>query len=242
MNNITIAILILIISLICLVQNKYIIYEDFSSDEAVQNISSLYNQAKLTVTDFVSTGNATVNGILTTNALYSRGNSGGGTHFPYTDNNNYITSNNNILRGGPTTIQGNLQVDNAATISGDLNVGATIKSAGRMHIAPGELLYLLPTSGVVVGKEWGGTGNLSIQGDTTLNGKTTFRALRNVYSPGDLGEISNASSIEDCSAKCQQSKPSSIGATYLKTQSRCWCKNTIQTGNPDNQWDTAFFI
>ena len=118
--------------------NKYIIYEGFSSDEAIQNVASLYNQSKLTVTDFNSTGNAVlgnttitnltvptltttnttvsgtlnanvanVSGILSTGALYSKG----GTHFPYTDGNNYITSNNNILRGGPTTIQGNLQVD-----------------------------------------------------------------------------------------------------------------------------------
>ena len=142
MNIIAIAILILIILLICLAQNKYIIYEDFSSDEAVQNISSLYNQSKLTVTDFTSTGksalgtttinnltaptisatNATINntltanvaninGILSTQALYSKGNASGSTHLPYSDGNNYLTSNNNILRGGPTTIQGNLQVD-----------------------------------------------------------------------------------------------------------------------------------
>ena len=122
--------------------NKYIIYEGFSSDEAIQNVASLYNQSKLTVTDFDSTGNtilknatianlttpklvatnadvngtlavnvANINGILSTGALYSKGNSSGGSHFPYSDGNNYITSNNNILRGGPTTIQGNLQVD-----------------------------------------------------------------------------------------------------------------------------------
>ncbi len=37
--------------------------------------------------------------------------------------------------------------------------------AGRLHISGGELLYLLNKSGVVVGKEWGGTGNLTVEGD-----------------------------------------------------------------------------
>lgn len=141
--------------------------EGMTTDEAIKNVSSLYNTSKLTVTDLVSTGNATVNGTLNTGALYSKGNGGGGTHIPYTDGNNYITGNNNILRGGPTTVQGNLQVD------GELNTG-TIKAGGRMHISPGELLYLLPKNGVIVGKEWGGTGDLQVQGNLTVNGTSNL--------------------------------------------------------------------
>jgi len=104
--------------MIFLTCEKKHVQENFSSDEAVQNIASLYNQANLTVTNFTSTGNTTL-----------KGNAGGATHFPYTDGNNYITSNNNILRGGPTTIQGNLNVDSAAIIKGGANISGAL-SAG----------------------------------------------------------------------------------------------------------------
>lgn len=112
MNIITIIILLVMTLMIFLTCEKKHVQENFSSDEAIQNIASLYNQANLTVTNFTSTGNTTL-----------KGNASGATHFPYTDGNNYLTSNNNILRGGPTTIQGNLNVDNAAIIKGSLSAG-----------------------------------------------------------------------------------------------------------------------
>jgi hypothetical protein len=36
-----------------------------------------------------------------------------------------------------------------------------------MHLTSGELLYLLPKTGVIIGKEWGGNGNLTVQGKFT---------------------------------------------------------------------------
>jgi hypothetical protein len=41
---------------------------------------------------------------------------------------------------------------------------ATISAKGRLHIAGDELLYVLNKSGMVVGREWGGNGNLTAQG------------------------------------------------------------------------------
>src|SRR5262249_59403938 len=38
------------------------------------------------------------------------------------------------------------------------------------HITGAELLYLLNKSGVIIGKEWGGTGNLTVEGDLTTGG------------------------------------------------------------------------
>ena len=35
---------------------------------------------------------------------------------------------------------------------------------GRVHISGAELLYLLNRSGVIIGKDWGGNGNLTVQG------------------------------------------------------------------------------
>jgi len=40
---------------------------------------------------------------------------------------------------------------------------------GRLHITGDERLYLLNKDGVIIGKEWGGNGNLSVQGTLSTN-------------------------------------------------------------------------
>ena len=42
--------------------------------------------------------------------------------------------------------------------------GVNIRAPGRMHISGDELLYVLNKNGLVIGKEWGGSGDLNIQG------------------------------------------------------------------------------
>lgn len=49
-------------------------------------------------------------------------------------------------------------------VAGDIKFGATLSTPGRMHINGGEYLYLLHQNGVIIGKEWGGNGNLQVQG------------------------------------------------------------------------------
>ncbi|QKF94523.1 hypothetical protein QKU48_gp1065 [Fadolivirus algeromassiliense] len=140
MNVISILILLLIIGIITAKKFAFEYQiEGLTADEAVKNVSSLYNTNKLTITDFKSTGDtelnkATItNGTITTlksttgtidnlssNNVIFKGNGSGATHFPYSDGNNYITSNNNILRGGPTTIQGDLNVSGKSNIDGVL--------------------------------------------------------------------------------------------------------------------------
>ena len=61
---------------------------------------------------------------------------------------------------GNLSVQGNLGVGDKFTID-----GATMYNKGRQHIHGEELLYLLNKAGVVIGKEWGGNGNLSVQGN-----------------------------------------------------------------------------
>jgi hypothetical protein len=51
----------------------------------------------------------------------------------------------------------------------DLTIDATLSSAGRMHLYGPELLYLLHRNGVIIGKEWGGNGNLQVQGDLSVS-------------------------------------------------------------------------
>jgi len=51
-------------------------------------------------------------------------------------------------------------------VNGDLTIreGKKLYSEGRLHIAGKEKLYLLNKDGVIVSREWGGTGNLEIDG------------------------------------------------------------------------------
>ncbi len=51
--------------------------------------------------------------------------------------------------------------------------GGTISASGRLHIFGDELLYLLNRSGVIVGAEWGGTGNLTVEGEMIHAGDRT---------------------------------------------------------------------
>ena len=81
------------------------ITEGFSSDEAVQNIASLYNQAKLTVTDFISTGTTTLNNI----------NISGKATIPT------MTSNNITASAG---IKGDTLTANSGAISGSFKTGS----------------------------------------------------------------------------------------------------------------------
>jgi len=64
-----------------------------------------------------------------------------------------------------------------STNSNNLVVGGgTISAPARLHISGGELLYLLNKSGVIIGKELGGSGNLAVQGDLSVQGNITVGA------------------------------------------------------------------
>lgn len=60
------------------------------------------------------------------------------------------------------------------SIPGDIQFGATLRTPGRMHIDGGELLYLLNKSGVIIGKEWGGNGDLVVQGNLVVGGNISY--------------------------------------------------------------------
>lgn len=115
---ILITFIIIIVLITIIYKRTYIIQENFTADEALQNITSLYNNS------------------------------------------------------------GTLTVPNiAVAASGKIN------SPGRLHISPDEILYLLPKSGVIISKNWGGTGTLNVAGDITasanlnVSGNTTVNAL-----------------------------------------------------------------
>ncbi|MEF8732823.1 MAG: tail fiber domain-containing protein [Candidatus Accumulibacter meliphilus] len=51
-------------------------------------------------------------------------------------------------------------------VNGGINMaaGGVLYSPGRMHIDGAEILFLLHKQGVIIGREWGGTGSLTVQG------------------------------------------------------------------------------
>ena len=81
-----------------------------------------------------------------------------------------------------TNVYGPLNVNGTLRAKADISTpnGNVIHSDGRQHISAGEILYLLPNNGVSIGKEWGGTGDLRVQGNTEINGNLNVGAAINI--------------------------------------------------------------
>ena len=102
------------------------------------------------------------------------------------------TASGQVSLAGSLSVDGNVGIGTTAsekklTVAGDLRFTATstISSAGRLHISGEEILYLLNKSGVVVGKEWGGTGSLTVQGDLQAGGAASVAG--NLLVNGNVG-------------------------------------------------------
>jgi hypothetical protein len=67
---------------------------------------------------------------------------------------------------------GNLSVGGILTVAGDINLGSKLYSSGRMHITGEEILFLLNKGGVNISQAWGGNGNLTVDGDLFVAGRT----------------------------------------------------------------------
>lgn len=73
------------------------------------------------------------------------------------------------LMAGGITIPGNVNIQGDLVFPNKTN----IKGAGRLNIGGEEALYILNKSGVTIGKESGGTGDLVVQGNQSVGGNET---------------------------------------------------------------------
>lgn len=87
------------------------------------------------------------------------------------DDNELTIESDNIIRfktGNNVTMA---EISNVNSDKSGLNVNVLRglpTGTGRLHLYSDEKLYLLPKSETIIGKEWGGSGNLSVQGELKL--------------------------------------------------------------------------
>lgn len=91
---------------------------------------------------------------------------------PYGGYARMLTTNQTLLArdGGNVGIATNAPAARLHVRGGEIRIdgGQTLRADGRMHLMGDELLYLLNRDGVIIGREWGGNGNLQVQGNITM--------------------------------------------------------------------------
>jgi len=117
-----------------------------------------------------------------------------------------------ILSGNDMTVKGNVSVGADLTFPNQ----TTIKGAGRLHMTGEELLYILNKKGVMIGKEWGGTGDLQVQGNLLVQGRNILAELNECVKfnqqfrmsiPDDRGgAAAGAKFIGACNPECGGAK------------------------------------
>jgi len=128
--NIVIIILVLIIVILLFIKNRK---EHLTNDEALSNISSLYNSQKLTATNMLLTGNLDICGNITSNNIRYSNNSFdiSSNNFNLNSNNVNMNSNNiNLSSITSTDISSNRIILSAPTINLVLDSSNNLLSLG----------------------------------------------------------------------------------------------------------------
>ena len=107
----------------------------------------------------------------------------------FTTSSTYTSPNTGIINIGNDTLvigntalpieQGNISISTSMWANQTKPSYSTINTLGRMHITGDEQLFLLNKSGVVVSKEWGGNGNLTVEGNLPVTG--TISGIGGIY-------------------------------------------------------------
>ncbi len=135
-----------------------------ASNEAIQNLASIYNSKKMIV-DEIEANKITVKG-KTKDFVVQNGwiSSSDGINCNGLNSADYVKAKGSLIVGENDNLK--LIPDGAAN--------ATIQAKNRLHIGGDEYLFLLNKSGTIVGNEWGGTGNLQVRGNVYLPEKKSY--------------------------------------------------------------------
>ena len=226
--NWTIIVIFALIILIFVTYNKHDAYENFSSDEAVQSIASLYNQgSNLTINQLTTTSNINLGGDMNMKAG-TKINSTGRLNIG-NDEILYLLPKSGVVISKSTGGNGNLNVEGILTAPTLNSTTATISNLITQNST---------INGDLVAKQ-----TSTFSGNLVANGRVKFRMLDNTAPPNgwDLGDL-NSTSAADCVTQCQNKYPNAISAGYRKSDRHCWCKSLIAHGGTNSDWSTMFFI
>jgi len=124
-----------------------------------------------------------------------------------------LYDNGNVGVQGNLTTQGNIDIKGSSLTTPPNHV---IRCAGRQHIGGEELLYVLSKNGVMIGKEWGGTGDLQVQGNLIVQGRNILAELDAAIKYGANISIQNVASEKNMQASANDNVvrcvPAAIGA------------------------------
>jgi len=101
----------------------------------------------------------------------------------YSGNDEAIANLASIMNTKETMVVNDLVVKKNLKVDGDIEIGPskTIKSSGRLHIASGEFLYLLPKKDLMITKDWGSNGNVQVHGHLSVRGGSNFEGGRHMF-------------------------------------------------------------
>ena len=148
--------------------------DDANAINTLAGIAKKLQEGGLTIPGSLSaTGEIRAGGMVAKNATFGDGAGewaqtvrliGGTKEPPYIDFLNKDGARNTFIMGSPDKIYtpGSIAIGKDKIISGE----------GRLHVSGDELLYILNKSGVIIGKEWGGNGNLNVQGNIQVGSQT----------------------------------------------------------------------
>jgi hypothetical protein len=170
------------------------------SNEAIQNIASVYKDKDMKVTK-ITAGQVFANG--------GGNNKWGGTHFPWDDGMNYIRGNTEI-RGDTLTVAAKLNAGSDATVAGDLRVNGLL-TAEKISYGDDKFIFIKYGDGAHQMGVWDNKANtvspLTIHNANLVNGAVA----NNMTITGSLSEYAilpnkdyNGSDLQKITANREQ--------------------------------------
>ena len=151
-----------------------------------------------------------------------------------------------LTAGGALTVNGVTNINNDVTMIG----GKTINAKGRLHITADENIYLLQKGPTLMSKAWGGSGDLIVEGNESVNGRLTvggrlfipkpnLQATDGYDGPGDYG---NQGDIMACANFCVNRNASTMVAMRRKSDGHCWCKDGFTWFHNNGEFDSMITL